>query len=501
MWRRALRIIVITAFALQATYVVVANVLLMTPWLRAAVPHLAKGTTHVTWDRAWTLWWGDVHARGFSMQFDDQRTLQFDLRAERGETRVSLPALFKHHILLHHPRASGVSYRMGLKVPEETVKKMPRRIDAFPPVPPFEPPSVKTFKPNPPVDPAHYDQVWSYELRDLDVDLDELWVDEVHYVGRLHATGGFNFEPFRRLWVGVSARLEPGSLEAGPHVVSRDLDVKLDLHIAPVGLDPRHPESIARATSMTLQCDADLAGLDVLELYSDRVRMPEASGQVSAQVELVDGRLQPKSVVETKLEGVEGSAWNFDFRGGLDAKATVEGDRLLAKLTASADLRLPPLDTGRVRARSGPIKATARLGSADLATRRRFEALDVSIEHATVADARPLTALVARHAPLLTRRLLGTGPLTGAARVVGGPQKIWVTLGDLSLGNVGAAAGAVRTNGQWNGALQVQVPGLAVGLRLSNGRVTGLPVSPERWFSEQMRQLGFAPRKAQAPGS
>lgn len=498
MWRRALRIVLITALALQLTYLVVANLLLMTPRLRTAVPELSKGTTRCSWDRAWTLWWGHVHVRGFSFQFDDQHTLQLDLRAERGEAGVSLLALFRHHVLLERPRASGITLRLGVKVPEETVRAVPRRIAAFPPVPGFKPPSEQPYRAKTPVDPEHYDEVWSYELRGVRVDVDDLWVDEAHYVGHAHVEGSFDFEPFRSLWADVQAQLTPGALEAGPHVVSRDFAADLDVHVSRVGMDPEHPGNLARATSGALRLDAGLPGLDVLELYSDDVHLRSGNGQLSARVQLVRGRLQQGSMVEAKVLNVDGTAAHFDFKGQLDAVAHADGGRLLAHASASTDVRLPMLETGRVRARSGPISARAALGPSDLGAPEHFDWLEVRLPRAAVPDTRPLLALVKKHVPQL--RFKG-GPLTGSVNVLATQDRVRVELGNLKLGDVRAAAGAVRVHRQWKGALEVRIPGLAIGLWLADGKVHPAPVWTEGWLPEQLERLGIHPRKGQAPGS
>jgi hypothetical protein len=485
-WRRALRLIVITALALQASYVLVANVLLMTPLLRWAVPRLAHEKVNLNWSSAWTVWWCHVHVTGFSMQFDDGHAAQIDLRVARATTDVRLWAIADRRLLLEHVRAAGVSFRMTAKVTAETVHDFPRRIDAFPPVPGFATVAQDPYREWTP--PAHLSTLWAYELRDIIADAHELWIDEFRYQGMIRAVGSFDFEPRRKLWVVADGRFDPGTLTAGEHVISQDLALEVHGQIAEVPLDPEHSELIARATTATLHADMGLAGLNLVSLYSDNAVARGGTGQVSLSLTLDEGVFSSESAVQAKLDGIDGTLRGVDLSGEIDLTAGIdERGKILTHLTASGQTVFPEVGGVRLRADTGPIDATAQLSTSDLAAGLRFEQLVATADQASLQDATELVHSVY----LLSKLAFAAGPATASVTAMVTPTAVWIRLLDARVGDATAQGAAVYAGHEWRGAAELRLGHLLLAARFAGDKLHPELFPRENWLKAQLEALGF----------
>ena len=138
---RLLRVAAVVLFSLYSTYLLTANIALSHGLIYDPV-NRATPQLKMKWESAYTLWPGRVTLSGFTMRFDDDHMVQLDVKAEKSTANISFTSLFQRRIRFTRVRASGVSYRMSVKVDAATAKASPERVAAFPVVPGFPSPPV-----------------------------------------------------------------------------------------------------------------------------------------------------------------------------------------------------------------------------------------------------------------------------------------------------------------------------------------------------------------------
>ncbi|HYG63596.1 MAG TPA: hypothetical protein VEL74_13525, partial [Thermoanaerobaculia bacterium] len=121
-WKWARRLL-IAVLLVAALYPLTANVFLNTPlgsWVVNRRP-----SVQVTWDSAWSLWPGRVHARGLEVR-GHQRSVRWWVAAERADGYIDLPGLFQRRIEIRDLRGEGVRSSV-IREPRKPGALRPRR--------------------------------------------------------------------------------------------------------------------------------------------------------------------------------------------------------------------------------------------------------------------------------------------------------------------------------------------------------------------------------------
>ncbi len=281
--RRALRVVLWSLgvlVGLCVAYVVILNALIasgrLSALLRDAEPRLI-----VDVGSSYSVWPGRVEARNLSIDYGDGN-LHITVKAPHGSFDVDLLALAKKRFVAKN--VTGTGYVVHIRPNFEEYR--PERRQALPPL-------ADAPRGGPPPD---LDALWGVELSNVSAELDEIWVSELRYLGKVQLRGGFFYQPLRHLEIFPS-------------------ELSLDGGTASFG----ECEPVLEGTRGMLR--ASLVGT---ELPAPLLRLVEGSADLKTNVKSLRflGTLFPE------LHGIRGGA------GPLTVNAQVSGGKLHQKATA-----------------------------------------------------------------------------------------------------------------------------------------------------------------------
>ena len=275
--RRYLRRALIALLSTYAAYLVLANVFLGFHLLDRVVTS-KDGTVELRTGRAYSFIPGRASVRDFVLRLDNEN-MQLRITVDRATTSVNLFKLFRREIKLSGVEASGVSFRIRMRV-DAVRPDNAERVAAFPDIEgALGPPLLSAAVPVPqkPVEEAwHVDLVdavvhapveeaWHVDL----VDADEVWIQEYRVTGDVAAAGGF------KLWPGKDFMLRPstfdlgaGMLRVGPRIVTNDLKIRTGTaEIATVSLPDTKGPDILRYLTAAASGSSTLQDASFLEVY------------------------------------------------------------------------------------------------------------------------------------------------------------------------------------------------------------------------------------------
>lgn len=289
-------------------------------WMNGDPAHL-----RVSYRAAWTFWPPlALHVRGLDLSFQDPDT-QVQLSAEHLAGYLSPWALRSLRLDAHGVRASGVVFKLRPRVlpGDETGRR-----DLLPDIEGF-PNAAK-------VPGEAWPALITFDLSALELtDVREVWVGEVHYRGAGQVSGGLVFEPLRSL------QLDEVTLSDSKGVLQRGEETLLTLSELTARADLRRLEfaGISALDFRKLTANVSLRGvLDSASLANFMVRsvpglaVSGATGEVSADVDLVRGVLQPGGHFSSKAPAV-----TLETRLG---SLTGEGEVLVSSTTTGRRLEL-----------------------------------------------------------------------------------------------------------------------------------------------------------------
>jgi hypothetical protein len=291
MRRKALRIARIAALALvvlEVVYLLAANLALWTGVVRRAVSAYPDSLL-LTHGLAYTVIPGRVHVSDLALRMQDQN-IQFHLTVGHARVDVHLPSLLRGTFHGDHVRCEGVTFRFVHRVHDAL--GMEARLAAYPPIPGLARPALFQVPPPPPATKEEIDALWAVRLDDVDVELRELWFLEYRWEGKGRATGGFELSPMRRLQIGPAVlALEGGTLDAGPHVVSKDLRLRVGITVESVDLQALGGTHVFRPITASVHLEAMDFSPALAALYVDGLTASGA-GSLVADATLASGRFQ-----------------------------------------------------------------------------------------------------------------------------------------------------------------------------------------------------------------
>lgn len=476
--------------ALELAYLLVANGIIRSGLIQRAASERPQ-ETELQWDAAFSPWPGRVDVRGFRLRLQDP-DLEFCLTIEHAQLDVALPALLRRTFRASHVRAEGVRYRLLTKVDSPTGREA--RLAAFPLLEGLPRPALREPKVGPPPTAADRDSLWSVELDDVDATTSELWFVEFHYLGPGRVAGSFALAPLRTLWVrAATLNLQGGELSAGGHRLSTSFSALLHVSISPADLPSSGGLRVLRTLDGSLTFDAAVEDLGVADLYRPGLRA-RGTGRVRANLQVAHGKLMPGSELEVGLRGADLSLRGYVFRGQADARLSVSRPAAspFAQATVTGVLRIPLRGDESVAASLSGLTAELAFVDNDLSRGLRFAQMKALLGEARVRDARAITRQVGAVIPVLTSAVLGNGPLVGKASAEATSAAVLVRIKELHLGGA-ALQGAVRGGDQgWNGAAAGHFGGVALGLRLRQGKLEGVPLTPVPWLAEELLKVGIA---------
>ncbi len=315
-WKRALKVLVITAVSLAAFYLVAANVFLAVGLRRI----VGKPSLMLGYRTAWTVWPGRVHVRDFHVQGQSD-TVEWQLAADHGVVDVDVPALTHREIHLHDVHADGLRFRLRLRV-------MPGEVDnpqvlALPPIPPYDDPPVRLAGA---VDPAilrgEY-RHWVARIDDSDAQVTEIWVNHFRFAGVARSRGGFYVAPHRSISMPpATLDVSDGVLTVGDLEMARGIEGRVTCAIDSFNPDELHERAMLRAFSGDAKLDAQVPSLAFLQFYvpPSRVRFEDGGGPLHTELLLRSGLLVPGSLLQLGTDGLRLHTPAFEIRadGTLD---------------------------------------------------------------------------------------------------------------------------------------------------------------------------------------
>lgn len=306
-WAVAWRLLVVLG-ALEFVYLLLANVLLLTPLVRTFA---TNDDMALKYDWAFSPWPGRVVVRNMSLRFQD-RNVQFRVGIERGSLDLSLHELVSKRFHLLRVDADNVSYRMRHKVSRVGLEGP--RLAAYPPIEGFPDPPLFDRPPSPEIPDSKYN-LWDVRVENVTARVKEVWILEYRYLGGGVARGNFHVKPAR--WYEVypaSLELRGGKLTLGDTMVAEHANLSIDCRVE--GSDPRKLEGLDPFHKIHAGARGRLAGTDLA--FLDAYLGPRAglsargSGNVELDAKLERGVVAPGTDIE--IRSPQGSIGNERFR-------------------------------------------------------------------------------------------------------------------------------------------------------------------------------------------
>lgn len=270
-------------------YLFVINVLLSTGLGKKLLNDADPTHAHFEWDSAYSLWFAQVHTKGFVVRGTDS-AVEWRITADEASTSFGITDFFQRRVHMHGTTAKGISVRVRFKVTAPTAEYLAK----LPPIeglpdPPIKPPE------KPPLTDADYN-LWSVAIDDFAAeDFRELWVDTVRFTdaGGGSVAGAFYFKPMRLLRVDpteYTARL--GKVETGATTIASDIHGTFGAHV--VEFDPRNdPFAFVDASAVAVAKLADLVWLN--PIVGPSVALAGGGGPLEVSARIRQGVIEPGS--------------------------------------------------------------------------------------------------------------------------------------------------------------------------------------------------------------
>jgi len=491
---RIARIAGIALIALEFVYLLVGNLALSTGLVRKALSGNPDAML-VTHGRAYTVLPGRVYVSDFSMRMQD-RNIQFHLTMAYVRLDIHLFALFQKTFHGDHVRCEGVSFRFVHRVHDAV--GMEARLAAYPAIPGFARPALFQVPPPPEPTQEDIDGLWTVRLDDVKVGVRELWFLEHRWEGPGHATGRFELSPMRRLRVGpAELTLDGGELRSGPHVVSKDLRLRLGTTVESFDVQALSGMQVFRPVSATVQLEAKDFSPALLALYVHGLTA-RGAGSLVADVRVESGRFGSGTRVDLKMESARAEMKDFVYNGAPQLAASfdmAEKDEPgvpRVHATVPGSLVVPVPHGGNARVDLTGLRADVTLSGHDITESITLEKLSARIEEARVVDARAIGSAVMGNMPLyFTPPPLGDGPLVASGAV---DKRKDVTIARLRHARLGLAEmrGAARTSKSgWDGAAAGHIGFLPIGVRLKSSKTEVELFVSDDWLDAELAAAGI----------
>lgn len=489
--KKLFRALIIGVGSLALLYLVAGNLILSTGvvrgWTNGEPDELS-----VDYHRAWTAWPGRVHLEELTVRFQD-RNVQFFLQLDDAVVDLSVWSLTHRTFHATRVRARGASWRMLVKSDDPAAGAA--RLEAYPVIPGFARPPVRTAVVTAPADPA---ALWTVRLDDVDAAVREVWVMEFAWRGAGRVQGAFELQPLRRLWVRPALlSLAPGTLSIGSTQVSPDFSMRADVDVAPYDLETHPGLQVFRPLSASVQLAARLDDLSSVHRFLPQV-LVAGRGRFDADLRLIAGKLGPASSFALKLDSVQARRESLIVDGAATVRASLAPGSSKPTFTGQAGGTVHlDLEGQPVNALLNQVDLDLLLSTHDLVDGVALEAASAHVLAARVEDARALGTAAAKRVPLVLPALLGDGRLVFSGTAWVTPAQTLVQLTDARLGAARLRGVALTDDAGWRGAGAGEVGGLALGARIEAGALQVVPFVGPRWLEGEFERLKIDPHLAE----
>lgn len=491
---RILKVAGIALAALQFVYLVAGNLALSTGIVRKAISAYPESML-VTHGRAYTVFPGRVHVSDLSMRLQD-RNIQFLLTVGHVRVDIDLIALLRGRFHGDHVRCEGVSFRFVHRVHD--AGGIEARLEAYPPIPGLARPALFQVPPPPAATKEEIDALWTVRLDDVQVGLREIWFLEYRWEGTGRVTGRFELSPVRRLQVGPAELiLDGGVLRVGPHVVSKDLRLRLGATVESFDVQSLGGMQVFRPVSASLNLQVRDLSPALLALYVPGLSA-RGAGSLAADLRLESGRLGRGARVDLEMENARAEVNGFVYEGAPRIAASFapsgvdEPTAPLVHATVPGSLVVPIAPDGSAKVAFRGLRASATLSGHDLTESVALEMVSARLEEARVVDARDIGSAIMGSMPLFfLPPLLGDGPLIASVAV---DRRKEVTIARLRHARLGVAEihGAARTSqGGWDGAASGHFGFVPIGVRLKDGKASVALFVSDDWLDRELALSGI----------
>lgn len=345
------------AISLELVWLLAANTALR---LHTFPKLIARHTNHLKLDyaRAWSLYPGDLHVRGFWISNAGRAGLEWFASADRADAQVGLFALMTRTFKTSSLKADGVAFRFRkrLSVPELAEKR--DELPLWPQIRGFDPVPNAQLGPDP-----EFSDVRGYSFWDVDLEGAELqhvrdvWAFAFRLDADARIRGRLMISPHTHVELGpFELQIARGALHVGNAVVAQGLEVKLGGGLQ--GYDPRETKDGAVLKRLVASVDGrgELADLGPLQQLYDLPARGQGPFELHAIVR--EGTPQPGTSLALQLRDSELQAGPLTFTGPLRARAEVLRD---AGLNLRAQLAPARVKLGRAEVHGPSISGALRL--------------------------------------------------------------------------------------------------------------------------------------------
>ncbi len=282
------------ALASELLYVLAANAFFML----GGVPKMFESTNSIDahFRGAYTFWPGQIHVSKLRVIFQDHN-VQWSLDLESADLKVRFRDLFARTFHASRVRGEGAVFRVRHRVDPWEKDRPP--VAALAPIPEYVTPAVfEARAPEPAIPESEYN-LWTVHLEDVDIGVQELWIQQFRYLGAGRARGAFRLRPARTLWVGpASLDLYAGRLLAGDHDLVGELRGRIECRIDPFEVKRPEGREVLRHISSDLHLRGRGVRLETAELFLDpwtRVNVISRPGALALDAIITRGRIDESS--------------------------------------------------------------------------------------------------------------------------------------------------------------------------------------------------------------
>ncbi len=487
--RRRLPKLLLLLAAPWLTYVVVANLFVMTPlltWLTNRNP--TKFT--MSYGFVCTWWPGEVYVRDFRLTFAAYQ-VAFELEIDEARADIQLTELLHRRFHARDVKAGGVSWQLAQR--GEPARWGTLREAAFPHLT-----GVIPFQVGPRPEPfsRRKHRAWSVRLDRVDARVRELWVLEYRWRGNGRARGDFEVRPFNSFWVGpAELQLDPGTLFVGEKQVAANLSGDAVTVVTPTAIPYAERLRMLRGLNVEARFHMNVDDLSFAKVYGF-----DASGHGDLELEahVHGGRVAEGTAVKLDLPRAKWAHANgAGFVGSLAARFE-PGARPVVRATGSGDLVLP----GALTAHVPELNGTVRLTTNDLAQGPRLASFGAEAEQLEIADGAGVKAALKGRVPFFVPVLLGDGQLTArGVEVRGTPKKVELKVEGASMGATTARGEVELVHGRASGAVEAHVRMMGIGIELEQGKPKLHFLTKRGWLEKHLAERRGRAAPARPPAA
>lgn len=248
------RVLLVLAL-LEGAYLLLANLLLLTPLLRS----LASSSDDLKVNYQWAVspWPGRVEFSKLALRVQDYN-IQAAIDVEHGQVDIDLLPLLNRKFHALWVDVQGVDFRMRHKLSK--VGDQGPRLAGYPRIAEFsDPPLFVGPDPGPVSD--FNNRLWEIQLQDVVAQLAQVWILEYRFRGQGVAMGGFLLRPGRYCEVPPSSLELNGSLSLAQTVVASEAQLHLEANVR--GFDPRQVSGLEPFRNVKGSVVGQLDGMDL----------------------------------------------------------------------------------------------------------------------------------------------------------------------------------------------------------------------------------------------